>query len=186
MNSFQTDAFGAACGPLLQELPTPPLGPGVPNGAALDLLRALTVETVFSEKSVVDREMALGCLSALWLLHNYLDESHQISQEIGSASGSYWHGIMHRREPDFSNSKYWFRRVGEHPIFPDLCKTAAELADSVSGKASYLRDQDRWDPFRFVDLCQAVIETDSDDERLCEAIALAEWRLLFAHCYENA
>ena len=53
--------------------------------------------------------MAACCLAGVWLLHDYLDESHTISQRIDTPSGSFWHGIMHRREGDFSNAKYWFR-----------------------------------------------------------------------------
>ena len=54
-------------------------------------------------------DMAQACLAGLWLYHDFLDESHSISQEIATSTGSFWHGIMHRREPDPSNAKYWFR-----------------------------------------------------------------------------
>src|SRR5690606_40751915 len=63
-------------------------------------------------------------LPILWLRFDFLDESHSISQEIHNPTGSYWHGIMHRREPDYGNSKYWFRRVGEHPVFGPLSQSA--------------------------------------------------------------
>ncbi|SVE48716.1 uncharacterized protein METZ01_LOCUS501570, partial [marine metagenome] len=53
--------------------------------------------------------------SALWLYVDDLDRSHTCSQSIDDTTGSYWHGIMHRREGDFSNSHYWFRKVGNHP-----------------------------------------------------------------------
>jgi hypothetical protein len=50
--------------------------------------------------------------AALWLYVDDLDRSHEISQNIKSPLGGLWHGIMHRREGDFWNSKYWFRRAG--------------------------------------------------------------------------
>jgi hypothetical protein len=53
--------------------------------------------------------------AALWLYVDELDRSHVISQGIDDATGSFWHGIMHRREGDFGNSHYWFNRVGRHP-----------------------------------------------------------------------
>jgi hypothetical protein len=62
--------------------------------------------------------------SGLLLLWDFLDESHEISQTMeGKGSprtADYWHGIMHRREPDASNASYWFRRVGSHPAFDHL------------------------------------------------------------------
>src|SRR5262245_21627515 len=49
-------------------------------------------------------------LAGLWLYHDWLDESHRISQSLDTPTGSFWHAIMHRRERDFSNSKYWYAR----------------------------------------------------------------------------
>ena len=43
----------------------------------------------------------------------YIDDihgAHTISQELETELGSLWHGIVHRREGDFSNARYWFRR----------------------------------------------------------------------------
>src|SRR5262249_3411310 len=95
-------------------------GPGTPNAAARPLLRELTVPAAFAPHPVSDGDMARACLAGLWLYHDFLDESHQISQEIDTPTGSYWHGLMHRREPDYGNAAYWFRRVRAHPIFADL------------------------------------------------------------------
>lgn len=51
-------------------------------------------------------------LAGLWLYVDDLDRSHAVSQSIETPVGSLWHGIMHRREGDFWNSKYWFRKAG--------------------------------------------------------------------------
>src|SRR5215207_7144377 len=82
----------------------PELGPGKPNESARTGLSALSLD---SFPTVRDREAAIGCISGLWLLHDFLDESHTISQDLPGWIGSYWHGIMHRREPDAGNAKYW-------------------------------------------------------------------------------
>ena len=59
-------------------------------------------------------------VSGLWLLAGELDRSHELSQHDSSAEGSFWHGVMHRREGDLSNAAYWFRRVGSHDVLDDL------------------------------------------------------------------
>jgi hypothetical protein len=53
--------------------------------------------------------------AGLWLYVDELDRSHTLSQDLKEPTGSYWHGIMHRREGDFSNSHYWFHKTGKHP-----------------------------------------------------------------------
>jgi hypothetical protein len=97
--------------------------------------------------------------SGLLLWNDALDASHTVSQDIGSANGSYWHGIMHRREPDYGNGKYWFRRVGTHPLFPQVRQAAIAAADAfddtaVAKLAGRFADSADWDAFHFVDLCE--------------------------------
>ena len=125
-----------------------------------------------------DRRMADACRAGLWLAFDFLDESHRISQDIDTPEGSFWHAIMHRREPDASNSKYWWRRVGAHPIFAEMAKAAAEL--------SHGRADAGWDPFAFVDRCEAARDTGSAEEQACRLVQRAEWELLFAWCYGRA
>jgi hypothetical protein len=118
-----------------------------------------------------------------------LDESHAISQDVNSPSGSYWHAILHRREPDFSNAKYWFRRVGEHPVFVPLAAGARRLAGKAQagGAAQWLLDGAAWDAVRFVDLCAAVQRDGSAEyEALCRDISWLEWQVLFDYCYREA
>jgi hypothetical protein len=145
-------------------------------------LQALTADNAFAPQAIRDRDMAMCCLSALWLYHDFLDEAHKLSQEIETATGSYWHGIMHRREPDFANARYWYRRVGSHAIFPELQRSAAELARG--GTATFVTRSQAWDPFAFIDLCERA--RPGDEAELCRKIQAREWELLFDYCYRQA
>lgn len=186
---FDPSAYGQIAAQLLAEERIPALGPGEPNAAAKPLLEALTVERLFAHARVHDADMANLCRGGLWLYHDYLDQSHTISQSVETSTGAFWHGIMHRREPDYGNAAHWFRRVGEHPIFPSLRELAAEHASSIFGlaaEAHWLIDEPTWDPFQFINLCQAVAHRRSAEHGLCRWISLCEWQLLFDYSYRQA
>jgi hypothetical protein len=188
MNSFDPAAYGSAFAPLVAIDRRRPLDAGAADVAALPKLGELTAASAFSHESLVDRDMAACCISGVWLLHDFLDQSHTISQAIDTPSGSFWHAILHRREGDFSNSKYWFRRVGSHPIFEDLAMRGAELAaehgevTAVEG----LTAGNQWEPFAFVDLCQTAVRGRGALRDLCLDIQQVEWELLFDYCYRAA
>lgn len=166
------------------------LGPGQPNEAVRPLLDRLTPDTLLAAGKAGDHSMATGCCAALWLYHDFLDESHCLSQEIETPEGSYWHGIMHRREPDPDNAKYWFRRVGRHPVFEALRVTAAELCGNgaVERVADFLKQQTTWEPYRWIDLCEEARtgRTQPATVEVCRRIQLAEWQLLFDYCLRRA
>src|SRR5262245_45470401 len=98
---------------LLREVPIAPLGPGRPDPTRRAVLTRVSPVTL----AMPDGPDFRACLSGLWLAFDFLDEAHVICQDLDTPEGSYWHALMHRREPDYPNSKYWFRRVGTHPIF---------------------------------------------------------------------
>ena len=128
MNEIALSNYGPTFAALLADAPLNELGPGKPLPAQRKKLEALSIDTAFAPHKVVDRTMAKACLAGLWLRFDFLDESHAISQEIKTPTGSFWHGIMHRREPDYDNAKYWFHRVGEHPVFAPLCAAAKKVS----------------------------------------------------------
>lgn len=180
----------------------PPLGPGVPHEPARAPLHALAQallppgsqgaaapgRATLAGRPIVDIEAARCCLAGLWLAHGFLEESHRLSQETDTREGSYWHGILHRREPDYANAKYWFRRVPQHPIHQPLAERAAELAraSELDAPARFLTESPTWDALRFVDLCEAIARGRSRCEELARQVALAEWELLFDYCYRQA
>jgi hypothetical protein len=184
--SFDPQAYGAAAAELLAPRREAPLGAGEPNRAAEARLVALSVDSLLAGRPVADRAAAQACLAGLWLYHDFLDESHAISQDLHTPEGSYWHGILHRRDGDYDNAKYWVRRVGKHPVYPRLAQFAARAAASCHGidpAVQYLATQGAWDPFRFVDSCRAASGPTAD---VCREIQAREWELLFDHCYQAA
>jgi hypothetical protein len=177
-HAFDPSVYGPAVADLLAEDRLAPLGPGAPNRAARPKLAALTVEVMLAGRPLVDPDMARACLAGLWLYHDFLDESHTVSQDIATTTGSYWHGLMHRREPDPSNAAYWFRRVGDHPVFAPLAEEARALGlRPASG---------RWDPFAFVDLCEKHRDTGAAEEMALRRVQRREWELLFDWCFRRA
>ncbi len=157
----------------------PLVGQGCSSAAAQETLERLDAAALFAPRRVVASDFAETVRSGLFLYFSCLEESHGISQQIASTTGSYWHGIMHRQEPDFGNAAYWFRRVKRHAVF-------LALREGAAGKTGF-RIAETWDPFRFVDACEQVHRKDDPAlRRRLEEIQLAEWQLLFDYSCRQA
>ena len=86
----------------------------------------------------IDKLTAAPLIKAgLHLLNDDIHNCHIIAQEHENSDGNYWHAILHRREPDYWNSKYWYKRVADHPVIHNMQK-----------------EKPGWDPFNFVDQCE--------------------------------
>ena len=188
MMQFELSAYGPAVAALLENAKCNELGAGVPDATRRAPLAALGPTTLAAPHAVRDSEMALACVAGLWLRYDFLDESHRISQNIDSRAGSFWHAIMHRREGDFDNAKYWFRRVGEHAIYGPLVIAARQLASGceLPPAADFLLHGSDWDAKRFVDLCRRALDDAPSLVPLCMNIQQREWELLFDDCYRRA
>lgn len=122
-----------------------------------------------------------GALAGAYTYFSDFENAHRVAQDDHSTEGSYWHGILHRQEPDAFNAGYWFRRVARHPIFPALAEAAAEVAAKYPSCG--FRASGSWDPQAFIEFCEtARRKPGSDTERAALEIQLAEWRLLFGYC----
>jgi len=147
--------------------------PLVAHGPVLSQAARL-IQAAPAAKLFPDARSPQGALAGLWLYFSAFEESHSVSQDLATAEGSFWHGILHRQEPDAGNAAYWFRRTGEHPVFPALHSAAGDLGYAQGGA---------WDPFAFIDYCErARRKPGSAEEDLAIGVQLAEWRLLFEYC----
>lgn len=99
--------------------------------------------------------------TAAWIYVDELEKAHEICQDQPDETGSMWHAIIHRREGDYSNAKYWLHRAGHHPA---------------------LRHLEGYDASKFVDQVGAAT---NDDEALV-ALQRKEWEAMLAWCLEHS
>lgn len=114
-------------------------------------------------------DVPANALALLHVLNDELAPAHVLVQaHENDATANYIHGIIHRREADWSNAKYWMRRAGTHPVQAALAKN-----NSPAGS-----------PATFVDACQRGTET-GENVSEAEQEQLRELRLLLAWCAQN-
>jgi hypothetical protein len=141
----------------------PELGPGPQPG----VLSVDEIDLRLSELGVDLGGAKFRLARALVLLwHDHHDDAHEIVQDLENRDGNLIHAILHRREPDYGNAQYWFRRVGEHPCYGELAKQAGALdwPGTVHADIRGIYGAGRWDAMRFVDVAEKSIEMPAGSE----------------------
>lgn len=102
----------------------------------------------------------------MFLINGDWSRAHETAQALQSPAAAYWHALVHRQEPDFSNSKYWLRQAGASPVHARLLEAAR-----AEGKLEVVAPNGVWDAMRFTD-CYAR-PSERDWTRRIESIELS-------------
>jgi len=188
------------------------------QGESLKMLRPLVADgirhrflTPYLEKmdlfdglSVVSESDVRLVRGALYQKNDDLETAHTICQEIDrenrQPASSYWHGIIHRREPDFNNARSWFDRTEGLRANDALYRAASTLLQQVIQQPDYgvarevaltflrhLQMRGTWDPLYVVDLCERVVQEDDQNLRqLLEELQEVEYDTLFDWTFRRA
>lgn len=130
---------------------------------------------VWSEKQV-------KCLLYLW--HDYLEVSHQIAQDERSIEFNYFHAMIHRREGDFFNSRFWFRQLDDrHIVLIDLAKEVRRFLTERKELQllKVLVKEDGWVPLEFLEevMKASKMERTSSTVKLLTEIQAIEFACWF-------
>jgi hypothetical protein len=160
--------------------PTPPeLGPGPRPGVETETGLARRLDSVLANSRLAGRPSQLArAIVLLW--HDHLDSAHTIAQDIADSDGAFVHGIMHRREPDFGNARYWFHRVGPHPAFAEIgARVQVQLRGGNSPElALALAPEGRWDALAFIDACERATRRGTGEAATLREIQRIETEVL--------
>ncbi len=168
-------------GPMMMKLATredvPLVGPSrIWDPAISGSLTQIPLKDLFSSR-VKNLPAAQGVVCGLLLLNDDLAGSLKMSQTITSPWGPYWQGLMHRREGDFSNAKYWFRAPGKLPVFK-------ALAEEVRTFHAEVLDQEDWNPEKFTDHVERASDSCAHYAKL-RHIQVLEMEYLLGACYRK-
>jgi hypothetical protein len=142
-------------------------------------IREATDEVIAGGASIRDARAFALVRGALYCVVDALDPAHRVFQDDSSNLGSYWHGVMHRKEADYDNARYWFRRAGVLPPFDKMRAAAGDASPNMAR-------QETWDPYLFTGLCEQQKFGAEELTAECLALQRAEFEVLFDYCWRQA
>ncbi len=162
---------------IIRTTPVPPLDAGNLFTPLADWLS----ETADLAMPPAQNELAkLCCESGLWLLAGDLDRCHSICQDLKITEGKYWHALMHRREGDFWNAKYWFRQIPAHSVYQQLTDASTHQFDKLA-----INSKGTWDAQKFVDITEQAVKKGTLKDT-CKQLCWIEHQTLLEHCWRLA
>ncbi len=122
---------------------------------------------------------------ALYLTFDCFEEAHNAANDHeGTVAGNWIHAILHRREPDAGNSKYWYARVkSPAKVSEGIGREALALLKKIPapGLESLTRKVEKskaWEPEVFVDLCEEFRKKEPQEPayKVLAALQEIEWK----------
>ena len=173
---------------LIRTAEPPELGPGPRPGVLPFPVLAGRFDTWAGAVNLGER-IAVRLRATAYLHHDHADPAHDLVQDLTDPDGALIHGILHRREPDYWNAKYWFRQAENHPIFPHLTARMHKI-ESASGHQSLLGRltlSGTMDPHALVDEVEAVAHRPAHDPEVwfLRLVQLVETECLAAHLLDD-
>lgn len=182
------EAYGKFLTGTIEQAPQMPLD----TGAAVawperELLRSEPA-AAFELGSAPEPGAAALCEAGLLVHYNQIDAAHAIVAERSDPSGCLWHAIIHRREGDYPNARYWVQRAGNHPVYSYIAQGAGAILAQMEGlNTTQLSAQiNNWDATLFVKLCERALDERGALEQFCLQVQDLEWQVLFHYCHQQA
>jgi hypothetical protein len=142
-------------------------------------IREATDDDLLGEAQLKSKPHLHLIRAELFLLFDDLEESHTIVQDSNLDVASYLHGILHRREGDFDNARYWFRRSGTLPFFDELHSKSAKFLDDFAKQLG-------WDPYLFTYHCEQNKFGDDSFTKDLVQIQRAEFETVLDYTWRQA
>ena len=151
--------------------------------------------TEWSLRSQVEAALSSGdnvwttlCATGILLHYNQIDAAHDIVAQRTDPSACLWHAIIHRREGDYPNARYWVQRAGNHPVYGYIAQGAGAILAQMEdlNESQLARQISNWDATMFVKLCERGLTEQGALEQFCLQVQDLEWQVLFHFCYQHA
>ncbi len=142
-------------------------------------IREASDATISGGREITDAKIFALVRGALFCAADALGAAHRIFQDDASDIGSYWHGVLHRREADFDNARYWFRRAGKLPISDRMHAAAAPVSPTMA-------KQNLWDAYLLTGMCEQAKFGDAEAAPECLRLQRIEFDELLDFCWRKS